>query len=470
MVDKDLIIAQLLRQNEQQARQIELLTAEIQLLKEKIARLEKNSSNSSKPPSSDIVNPKPPAGKGRKRKRGDQKGHKKHMRELFSKEAIDDTVIHELSDDEVERKKLTPLDQTELALQQVGLPKKLYTVTEHRVRLYLKPDGTVIRATMPKHIRKSGFFSPRMVSFVGYLKARGHMSYSTVQAFFGDVMNFNLSTGYLVKCCLRKLSPALIPSYEEALQYIRTAPIVGSDETGHRNPAYKSTWTWCEHAGDVVFFHISPSRGSKVLVELLGEDFDGILQVDYYSANRKYVDDYGVMVQYCWAHLIRDLKFLAELSAKSLRNWADYLLDTIKTMLEVWRQRHQRHPIRWLTKIKKLKNAFLKKVMRPPWHSEAMNITKRFARDGRKKYFLFLEVEGVEPTNNATEQKIRHVVLDRRVTQGTRSWAGMRWCERAWTIVATCAAQHRSVFKFFHDSLTAYYANTQTPSILPQNL
>jgi hypothetical protein len=471
MVDKDLIIAQLLRQNEQLTQQVQMLNAEVQLLKEKIARLEKNSSNSSKPPSSDIVNPKPPTdGKGRKRKRGGQKGHKKHKRELFSKEEIGDTIIHELDDDEIKRKKLTPLDQTELALQQVDLPRKLYTVTEHRVRLYRKPDGTVIRATLPKDIRKSGFFSPRMVSFVGYLKARGHMSYSTIQAFFGDVMNFNISTGYLVKCCLRKLSPALISSYEEALQYIRNAPIVGSDETGHRNPAYKSTWTWCQHAGDVVFFHISPSRGSRVLVELLGEEYNGILQADYYSANRKYVEDYSIIVQYCWAHLVRDLKFLAELSAKSLRNWADYLLNTIKTMLEVWRQRQQRHPIRWQRKIEKLKNKFLKKVMRPPRHSEAMNITKRFARDGRNQYFLFLEVEGVEPTNNATEHKIRHVVLDRRVTQGTRSWAGMRWCERAWTVVATCASQQRSVYEFFYDSLKAYYTNTRPPSILPQNL
>ena len=59
MTNKDVIIAQLLRQNEQQAEQIRLLTEENQRLRERIARLEKNSSNSSKPPSSDITNPPP---------------------------------------------------------------------------------------------------------------------------------------------------------------------------------------------------------------------------------------------------------------------------------------------------------------------------------------------------------------------------------------------------------------------------
>jgi transposase len=245
MVDKDVIIARLLRQNEQLTHQVQLFTEQVQQLQKKIARLEKNSSNSSKPPSSDIISPKPPAENGRRRKHGGQKGHEKYTRQLFPEEAIDKTIVHELPKDEIEHKKLIALDQTELVLQQVDLPEKLYTVTEHRVRLYRKPDGTIIRAKLPKHIRKSGFFSPRMTAFVGYLKARGHMSYSTLQAFFDDVINLDISSGYLVKCCTHKLSPALIPSYEEALQYSRNAPIVGSDETGHKNPAYKSIWTWC---------------------------------------------------------------------------------------------------------------------------------------------------------------------------------------------------------------------------------
>ena len=68
--------------------------------------------------------------------------------------------------------------------------------------------------------------------------------------------------------------------------------------------------------------------------------------------------------------------------------------------------------------------------MRPPDHHECRKIKKRFVGSGREGYFLFLEVDGVEPTNNSTEQKIRFVVLDRRVTQGTNSDAGMRFYER----------------------------------------
>ena len=107
MTNKDVIIAQLLRQNEQQANHIQwltesfenkmqLLTAENQELCERIARLEKNSSNSSKPPSSDIINPKPTLKNGRKRRHGGQRGHKKYSREPFTSDQIDKTIIYEL--------------------------------------------------------------------------------------------------------------------------------------------------------------------------------------------------------------------------------------------------------------------------------------------------------------------------------------------------------------------------------------
>ena len=134
MTNKDVIITQLLRQNEQQAEQIRLLTEENQRLRERIARLEKNSSNSSKPPSSDITNPQPPNTKKKKRKIGGQKGHPKYTRPLFETDEIDEEVLHKLSAEEVRRRGLVPLPQTESALQQIDLPKKPYLVIDHRVQ------------------------------------------------------------------------------------------------------------------------------------------------------------------------------------------------------------------------------------------------------------------------------------------------------------------------------------------------
>jgi transposase len=76
---------------------------------------------------------------------------------------------------------------------------------------------------------------------------------------------------------------------------------------------------------------------------------------------------------------------------------------------------------------------------------------------------------GVEPTNNLAEQAIRFVVLDRHVTQGTRGEAGRRWCERIWTVIASCLQQGRSVFDYLEAAVVAWCGDTAVPSLLPEN-
>ena len=470
MINKDVIITRLLEQVQLLTEQNLQLHSEVKQLKEKIARLEKNSSNSSKPPSSDITNPQPENKKKKKRKIGGQKGHPKHNRPLFESNEIDKTIIHKLPAKEIKRKGLVELGETESALQQVDLPKKLYNVIDHRVQLYIAPNGKIVKATLPKKIRKAGLFSNRMTALTGYLKARGHMSYSTVQSFFDDIMDLDISQGYLSKVCTKKLSPALQPAYAQVGEFIRNDPVVGTDETGHKNPAYKSAWTWCQQTPQAVFFHISNSRASKVLVDILGKDYGGVITCDYFSANKKFIRLSKAMVQYCWAHLVRDIKFLLTLSHKTLKRWAKALLTILRKIFRLWKTRHSRHLGRYKKSISKLKKAFLQKVRRPPDHNEAVNIKNRFIDGIDKCYFLFLEREGVSPTNNLSEQAIRFVVIDRRITQGTRSWDGMRWCERAWTVVATCARSKRSVYDFFFDALNSTYAGTPYPKLIPENL
>ena len=126
MDDKDVII-------DQQQKEIEELRALVVQLRDKIACLEKNSSNSSKPPSSDIVDPQPPRTKKKKRKIGGQKGHPQYTRRPFPEDEVDRVVIHTLPDEEIRRRNLIPLDETEVALQQIDLPEKMFDVIEHHV-------------------------------------------------------------------------------------------------------------------------------------------------------------------------------------------------------------------------------------------------------------------------------------------------------------------------------------------------
>jgi transposase len=199
MDEKDVIIARQQRQIE------ELLTLVAQLRDEIARRKNQNSSNSSKPPSSDIVNPQPRV-KRKKRRRGGQSGHRRCQRQLLPPEQVDETILHELPVDEVQRRRLIPLDEYELSLQQIDLPKKLIHVTEHHVRLYKTPTGRIIKARIPGEIRKAGLFAAPLQAMAGYLKARCHMSYTTLRDCLAEVFGLPVSPGYLTKAYTKTIS------------------------------------------------------------------------------------------------------------------------------------------------------------------------------------------------------------------------------------------------------------------------
>ena len=110
------------------------------------------------------------------------------------------------------------------------------------------------------------------------------------------------------------------------------------DETGHKDNGQRM-WTWCFRAATFTLFKIDPSRASSVLVDVLGEEFDGVLGCDYFSAYRKYMGDFGVLVQFCLAHLIRDVKFLVKHPDSKNRAYGKRVLASIREMFGVIHRR-----------------------------------------------------------------------------------------------------------------------------------
>jgi len=449
---------------EQLTAKIESLELTIKLLEEKIARLEKNSNNSSKPPSSDIVKPKKvsPKSKRRRRKRGGQLGHHRCTRSSFDPDEVDEVYEYELKAQDAIG--LRPLNQW-YVIQQIHLPDKMYKVIEHRARKYRDPiTGKIHIAPIPDGIRKGGLLGADMTAAVAFLKGGCHMSYTTIQQMFRSLLKLDLSRGMLCKAT-QKVSRALDTPYQQLLVRLPREDHLGIDETGHHDNG-KLHWTWCFQTPDYSVFHIDPSRSGEVLETILGTDFKGLIGADYWGAYRKYARLFKVRVQYCMAHLIREVRFLAEHRTKTLSNWGKQLLDYLKELFQTLHRRAGYTAKGYARRMAKIKHAFLSRMRRPPNHWQARKLAKRFKGKSAENYFRFLTEPGVEPTNNATEREIRHTVIDRRITQGTRGQAGMRWCERIWTIIATCKKQNRNVYEFIHQSLLACWDHTCYPELL----
>lgn len=452
---------------------IQELRARISELEAENARLKKNSSNSSKPPSSDIVKPaKPaPAGGGNKRGIGGQPGHPRHERQPFSTDEIDQVQCHTLASGICPGcgGGLEPTHEAAKVIQQVELIERPLRVTEHRAASYrCTCCGTAHQAPLPEAVVRGGLMGPRLTALTAHLKGAGHCSYSTIQTFFGDVLDLSVSRGQLVKT-VGKASAALAEPYAALLDALPTEDRLNVDETGHKDKG-KRYWTWCFRAaapGNYTLFKIDPSRGSQVLVDTLSADFAGVLGCDYFSAYRKFMGENNVRVQFCLAHLIRDVKFLAEHPDAAARAYGERLLNTLRDLFHTIHRRDAMTPARFDKAMQRKRDqVLLTACFDVPQTRAAKNLARRFEKHGRS-YFEFITTPDIEPTNNLAEQAIRFVVIDRKVTQGTRGNVGQRWCERIWTTLATCAQQGRSAFHFLVDAIIAHLHARPTPSLMP---
>ena len=99
--------------------------------------------------------------------------------------------------------------------------------------------------------------------------------------------------------------------------------------------------------------------------------------------------------------------------------------------------------------------------------TEVKNMANRFIKHG-EAYFKFITTPGMDPTNNVAEQAIRFIVIDRLITQGTRSNKGQRANERLWTVIGTCEIQGRSAFEFILQAVKAYFYGRSPPSLLAE--
>jgi transposase len=446
--------------------EIAQLKARIQELETENARLKKNSSTSSKPPSSDIVKPPPapPSSGKRKKRRGGQPKHPRHLRAPFPAEQVDHTEIHELHGLNLDD--WEPLDEFR-TLQQAELMKKLFEVTEHKARCYRhRRTGEVIAAPFPAEVLKGGLLGTRLSALVGYQKGACHMSYSCIERFFDDVLHLKLCRGYLVKV-VQKMSAALTAGYEELLAALPGQPMLNIDGTGHPENG-KQFNVWGFHAPGpegFTFFHIDPSKSADVLKHFLGEVFAGVVGCDYAGEYRRFTAETDAVLQFCWAHLIRDVKYLTTLPDAVTRRFGEKLLAKIKVLFRLWHRRETTPPERWQRETAGVRQEILQTVRRAPPRTEALNLAQRF-RDHGQYYFTFLDRSGVEPTNNGIEQQFRFLIVDRKVTQGTRGEAGRRWCERIWTALATCAQRGRSAFVYLARAMEAHFLGHAGPSLL----
>jgi len=441
------------------------LRQQVAKLAEQVARLSKNSSNSSKPPSSDIV--KPPKGDsgGGPRRQGGQPGHKGVARPLFRPDQIDRTEeLHPAACRCCREGALEPTGQVKI--QQVAeLRENPLEITEYRLHgCRCSACGKIVWAQTPPGVVEGRLFGPRLEALIAYMKGSLHASYTGLAVFCREVLGVSVARSHVCNTIAR-VNDALARPYEELARHVPAEPVLNIDESGWKNNGLRY-WIWVFCTSAISFFWIAKTRGSKVLEEVLGKTHGGTIVSDFFSAYVKYASAFQ---QFCLAHLIRDVKFLTTLPDDSDKQFGELLLIEFKRLFHFWRLRRKIPREQFDRLMFRIKDRVLQLAQARAGgeRSKSRTLAKRLVKHG-DAIFRFLFDPAVPPTNNAAERTVRTAVIDRRITQGSRSLMGRQWNARIWTVLDTCRKQSRSTWQFLQDALSAHYLQTPRPSLLPQ--
>lgn len=425
------------------------------------ARLGQDSSNSSRPPSSD--GPQVKRGVPRVpslRPRGGQEGHPKHKRVILPPDEI---IDHKPSRCGHCDTSLAGDDPEPVIDQVVELPVKMRHVIHHRRHTLACPRCQALTMADPVPEAACGF-GPRLQAATAYLSGVGRLGKRPIRQLFADLHGIPISLGSISKLEART-GLALRSIHDAALKHTRGLA-ANVDETGWRQGP-KKAWLWVAVTSLVTAFLIRRHRDRRAFDDLVGPS-PGVLTTDRYSV---YAHLPSEARQVCWAHLRRDFQAMIDRRdrgssiGEDLLMYADILADQWPNV------RDGTHTREW----------FQHEVL--PWlREEVHQLLDAGSRSGcvktagvcgellsiKSSLWTFASVPGVEPTNNAAERAVRHAVCWRKTSYGTASERGSRFVERMLTVVASCRSQGRDVMEFLVQAITTHRSQAQKPSLLPE--
>ena len=441
---------------------IRLLLAEIQELKSQLLKL--TPQNSSLPPSSQHPHAKPTTPNSKsQRKRGGQPGHPRHQRALIPAEECCDVIPLRPSVCSGCGERLKGDDPEPRRHQVWELPEIKPLVTEYQQhRLECPCCGKTTRAALPLGV-PCGQSGPNLVAFTGLLMGHFRQSKRRAALFLQDLLKFPCCPALTVKM-QNQVAAALKSPYDELQQELAQQPQVFMDETPTKQ-ANQKAWLWTAVAPLFAVFAIFNSRKGDALPKLLGESFGGIVNCDrakmYWQAKR---------LQWCWAHLKRDIQALIDDPDRQVQRLGHDLMRPVKLMFQHWRS-YKSGQIDWPT-FRVLMNPIREKIngllQRGAFSGNRRLVGMCQELDNHREWlWTFVDNEGLEPTNNTAERALRPAVIYRKLSFGTQSASGSRFLERILTVSETCRLQNRSIYDYLVTAVRAHFKQQPSPSLLP---
>ena len=260
-----------------------------------------------------------------------------------------------------------------------------------------------------------------------------------------------------------RVSAALEQPYEDLKGLLAKNPNLSMEETPTKQADQKA-WLWTAVASNFAVFAIFASRAATALPKLLGDEFRGIINCDrakmYWQAKR---------LQWCWAHLKRDIQSLIDHHDRQVKRLGFDLKRPMQNLFLYWRQ-FKSGEIGWesfQSQMQPIREEINRLLLRGRCSGNQRLVGMcRELYNHREWLWTFIQFQGIEPTNNAAERALRPAVIYRKLSFGTQSEARSRFIERMLTVSETCRLQKRSVFQWLTAAVEADLNNQFAPPLV----
>jgi transposase len=437
-------------------------------VRELLAKLNTNATNSSTPPSANPLGADKPVHKKKsQRRRGAQPDHPPHLKLLLPPQRV--TLTKHFVPDQCAgchaplSPQAGPDDPPPKRFQTIELPPITVEVTEYQAHGRTCPCcGVVTHAAIPAAIRAHSV-GPRLTATLSYLTGCHGISKRGVEEIADTVFNAPIALGTVANL-EQEVSAALAPAHDEALTAVRRAEVKFADETSWKLWG-KLCWLWAAATANVAVFVIHAKRSALGLAALLGQEIDGILHSDRWHVYLQVPEERR---QLCWAHLKRDFQKIVDSGGPSVFVGRRGLR-IVKEVFAAWHAFQQGNVTRrrLQTLIEPLQRRLGQALLEGGLGEDAR--VAKFCENVlvvESALWTFVTHDGVEPTNNFIERLLRRAVLWRRRSFGCNSAAGCRFVERILTVVQTCRLHGKNTLEYLCQAVHTHRRGLSCPSLL----
>ena len=295
---------------------------------------------------------------------------------------------------------------------------------------------------------EASLVGPGLTSFIAALAVRYRMSRAKIAEFLSSWLDVRLSIGSIDRC-IREAGLACEPIVDGLIEDLRAAGVIHADETPWPQQGQKPRWLWVALCSTTAIYRIS-SRHAETIRDLIGEAFLGVLVSDGYGAYRSYPRR-----QRCVAHLIRKGIALIDGYQYDAARFGEWLVREMRALIHTVAENQEAdasaqrgvNPI-----LARLKRACL--LNKDADGQKARALAREILTDWGA-ITAFVHDPDLPPTNNDAETAPRHAVIARRISYGTRTDEGSRAYAAILSVIETCRRRQQDPWGLIENAVAS---------------